>query len=175
MPKVHQENTPWQWGHVQSPANKYTNSTEHESPGTTKSGFTRIRGALAVTVAGYVAYKAVRASVVTQTLPKDMSFFGSLLLVYAERYKVTDAKIEAAQYMQNSPGNLVASKNASAMLVPASTDVPANYVRSTLLFTSTASSDSTSSVLQTFGASRLASGHMSSAQGSKIGCRINVV
>jgi hypothetical protein len=65
---------------------------------------------------------------VAQTLPKDQAFLGSLLPENAERYKVMEARMEAAQYMQNSPGNRLRSKNPNAMLVPANTEEPAQHI-----------------------------------------------
>lgn len=64
-------------------------------------------------------------SAVAQTVAKDQLFRGRSLLKNVLKYKVSDATIDAAQYAQNSPGNLARRVTASAMLVPASTEVPA--------------------------------------------------
>lgn len=47
------------------------------------------------------------------------------MLAKVTPYRVKDAAIDAAQYVQNSPGNLDFSVKASAMLVPAIIDEPA--------------------------------------------------
>jgi hypothetical protein len=70
------------------------------------------------------------AIVAATTPPKDQDFRRSELLANMVPYSVREAAMEAAQYMQNSPGNLVCKLIARAMLVPARSDETAkNNIR----------------------------------------------